>query len=196
MNKTTQRWLKLTILHLLLIATTTLSANISGTIFRDYNLNGTKDTLEPGVENISVTAYDDAGTAVSTSTTAADGTYNLTTAAGKYRVEISAVPSYLKPGTAISGSTQALVSIIDDGATHDVSLNNAGEYCQANPDIIMARFVKDAYDGANGTLNTIIQYKYKWYRCTNKYCNLCRSWCYLWCCPFEKSKYNLCFCLF
>ncbi len=159
MQKPTQKLLRLTVLPILLVFSTTLSADISGTIFRDFNLNGIKDSLEPGVKNIIVTAYDDAGAAV-VATTATDGTYNLSVDAGTYRVEVTSVPSYLKPGTAIGGTTQALVSIVDNSATHDVSLNNVGEYCQANPDIIMTRFTKDGHAGVNKDQNTLLQYKY------------------------------------
>ena len=139
MKTAARKWLEQALLQALLVSTTAVYADIGGTIFRDYNLNGAMDTLEPGAENITVTAYDDAGAAAATATTAADGSYNLTTPAGRYRVEVSGLPSYLKPGTAISGVTQPLVSIVDDGVTHDIGLGNVGEYSPANPDIMMTQ---------------------------------------------------------
>ncbi len=161
MKKAARRWLKLALLQVLLVSATTVYADIGGTIFRDFNLNGVADALEPGVENIVVTAYDDTGTAVATDTTATDGSYNLVIpAAGRYRVEVSGLPSYLKPGTAISGVTQPLVSIIDNGVTHNVGLSNAGEYSQANPDIIMTRFAKGARTGGNADVYTVLRYAY------------------------------------
>ncbi len=156
----TRQWLKRIVFYTLLVFTTAASASISGTIFRDYDLSGTQDLLEPGVNNITVTAYNDAGAAVATVTTIANGSYTLGTGAGAYRVEVTGVPTYLNPGTAITGGTQALTSVISDGTTHNVSLNNAGEYCQADPSFIMARSTKGARTGANTGINTVLQYPY------------------------------------
>ncbi len=162
MNATKQKMRKL-LLHniLFVLMTTAVWADISGTIFRDFNLNGTQDTLEPGISGLTVTAYDDNGAVGLSQTTDADGHYTLVTGAGKFRVEVTNVPSYLKAGTAISGSTAALVSIVDNGDTHHVGLHNTGQYCQANPDIIMTRFTKDdSSSGVNRHVNTILQFPY------------------------------------
>lgn len=148
-------WIKLLALHMMLMFSVVSSANISGELFRDYNLNGLKDALEPGIEGITVSAHDDAGL-VSTATTDANGNYTLTTGAGKYRVEVTGIPEYLKAGT-----TEALSSIVDNGATsHNVGLHNPGEYCQANPDILLAKFTKEGHNGTNQSESTVVQYQY------------------------------------
>ncbi|TMK39212.1 MAG: hypothetical protein E6G56_11735, partial [Actinobacteria bacterium] len=53
------------------------SASVSGTVFRDSNANGTKDSGEPALSGRTVAATPSTGSAITT-TTAADGTYTLT----------------------------------------------------------------------------------------------------------------------
>ncbi|NJN54408.1 MAG: hypothetical protein HC804_06440 [Anaerolineae bacterium] len=55
--------------------------SITGTVFRDFNSNGTLDVNEPGIGGITVTAVSDGGSSFST-TTAANGTYTLPTLIG------------------------------------------------------------------------------------------------------------------
>ncbi|MEE9326729.1 MAG: IPTL-CTERM sorting domain-containing protein [Cocleimonas sp.] len=139
-----------------------VSADITGTIYRDYNLNGTQEPLEPGVEGLTVTAYDDTGPVLPVAITDASGNYVLITPSGKYRVEVSGTPSYLNPGTAINGSTQPLVSFANDATSHHIGMSNASEYCQANPDIIVSRFVKGSHTSvATNTRDAILQYNYE-----------------------------------
>jgi len=69
------------------------AGTISGTVFDDYNGNGTKDTGEPGLSGATVTATDNLGnsrTAVSDSV----GNYTLASLAGSTaRIEFSTPPS-------------------------------------------------------------------------------------------------------
>ena len=108
------------------------AGTISGTVFNDYNSNGTFDTTatltntgggtvgvakDVGVSGVTVTAYDGTGAAVGTATSAADGTYSLTaTGTGPYRIEFTTIPSGFKPsfhGTN-SGTT---VQFVPDGVS-------------------------------------------------------------------------------
>ncbi|MBL7778093.1 MAG: hypothetical protein JNK66_07375, partial [Chitinophagales bacterium] len=56
-------------------------AQISGVVYRDYNGNGTRQTaaptVEPGAPGVVVNAYNAANVLVSTTTSAADGTYSM-----------------------------------------------------------------------------------------------------------------------
>ena len=54
---------------------------VTGTAFRDYNANGTRDALEPGIGGIVVTATGANGSSV-TCTTTASGTYGIDPAGG------------------------------------------------------------------------------------------------------------------
>ncbi len=132
---------------------------ITGTIFRDLNYDGIQNGLELGEAGITVTAYDDTGFVVS-AVTDANGNYVLSglVAATHYRVEVSA-PSYLYASTSI-GVNHPLVSIVTAPTTHNVGIQNAAQYCQANPDFIMSRFTKEERAGANSAVNTILQYNY------------------------------------
>ncbi|WP_169308519.1 SdrD B-like domain-containing protein [Nitratifractor salsuginis] len=145
---------------IVLLSAISAQADISGIVFRDFNLNGVKDTLEPGVAGLTVAAYDDSGQAVDTVMTNSDGNYTLATDPGTYRVEVSGVPAFLKPGTSLSGNTRPLVDRVTDGATHNVGLISAGEYCQSNPDILVTRFTKYNRDGSNGQISVFLEYAY------------------------------------
>ena len=56
-------------------------AQIAGTVYRDYNGNGTRETIapanEPGVPGVIVTAYDASDAVVATTSTANNGTYSI-----------------------------------------------------------------------------------------------------------------------
>ena len=76
---------------LCLLASVPITAQISGTVFRDYNGNGIKGStspnLEPGVGGIIVNAYNFAESLIATATTTANGTYSLATGSSQVRVE-------------------------------------------------------------------------------------------------------------
>ena len=80
---------------LMLVAVTTSQAQITGTVFRDYNNNGTQQTVaptnEPGVFGVIVKAYSAADVNIATATTIANGTYSLTGLANStaYRLEFT-----------------------------------------------------------------------------------------------------------
>ena len=66
-------------------------AQVSGTVFRDFNGNGTKDNTatfnEIGLAGITITAYDASGALVGSATSAADGTYTIPGISGQVPVE-------------------------------------------------------------------------------------------------------------
>jgi len=134
-------------------------ADISGTVFRDFNLNGIQESTEPGILGLNITAYNDTGV-VDTQTTDMNGNYVLSVAGNKYRVELSKIPEYLKVGTAINGSTSAQVSVVNDGTVHNIGLFNTGQYCQANPNIILTRFTKEERGGTNAGVSSLATFPY------------------------------------
>ncbi len=123
--------LKLFIIPMLFVLfSITAYANITGTVYRDFNANGTQDSVEPGVENITVSAYDSAGTNQGTVNTLADGTYDLSVGGnGPYRLEFTGLPSYLKPGIAKTSSSSS-VQFVSAGtaANMNFSVNNPSQY--------------------------------------------------------------------
>ena len=141
-----------------------IHADIGGKIFRDFNQNGTYDDnatfLEVGVSGITVKAYNAAGNVAATATTNADGNYTLGVGAGTYRVEVTGIPDYLKPGTA-SGAASPIVAQVANGTVdHNVGLNNPSDYCQADPDIFVTRFTKNGRNDGNSGINTVLTFPY------------------------------------
>jgi len=128
MQKKASIWMKILIPQIFLLLTTIVSANISGTVYRDYNINAIQDSLEPGIEGIIVHAYDNSGAITTTVTTDINGTFNLETAVGKYRIEIEK-PSYLFDTADGSTSAKPSVFAIDDGASSlKIGLHNPSDY--------------------------------------------------------------------
>ncbi len=96
-------------LGVMLLASSTVYADISGKVFHDFNSNGIQDITEAGVAGVTVTATDAAGNTAN-ATTAADGTYTFPnsgpTASGKQvRLEFSNLPDFANSGNAASGTT-------------------------------------------------------------------------------------------
>lgn len=89
------------------------AATISGTVYQDSNLNGTKDAPESGLSGVTVTAYDSTGTNVGSATTIGDGTYTLNASGTQpYRIEFTGLPSgYISgPSGANNGTTVVFVT--------------------------------------------------------------------------------------
>lgn len=94
----------------LIICLSTLSvfvnAQVSGTVFRDFNGNGTKDTYEPGIAGVTVKAYNAAGTQVGATATSAatTGAWSITTGTtATVRVEFQLPTSNSNPIGPLAG---------------------------------------------------------------------------------------------
>lgn len=117
---------------------TTAGAAINGTVFRDFNANGTKDLNDPGIGGIAVKAYNASNTIVGTATSSGNGSYSLTLlplppAGNKVRIEFSNLPSHLKPGPAGSLSLTTVTFAQDGDVGVDLGLANPADYCQTDP---------------------------------------------------------------
>jgi SdrD B-like domain len=134
----------------LLFAPSVLSAQISGTVFRDFNANGIRDNAtgmppitEPFAEGITVTAYLVNNTTVST-TTDVNGDYTFTAiqvpSGQAVRLEFTGIPtSYTDGFSGVTGSTSGTsVRFLTAGtsATNvNLGINTGSEYCQDNPPV-------------------------------------------------------------
>ncbi len=138
---------------LLLAAAVPMSADISGVVFRDLPVNktdkntyGLKDSNELGVEGVTVTAYAADGSQAATATTAADGSYTLSTGAGDYRIEFSTWPSYLEESPQASDSKSSVQFVSDGTANAHFALHDPDDYSDtATPD-----YVTNVLIGGNG----------------------------------------------
>ena len=135
--------MKLKSLHAILagslVASSMAYANISGTVFRDYNINATQDTLEPGLSGITVNAYDNSGAVAATATTDANGAFDLATGAGNYRVEV-VKPSYLydTANGASTASKPSTFTAADGDSDIKVGVHNPADYVSTNAKVISA----------------------------------------------------------
>ncbi len=132
---------------------------ISGTVYRDYNQNGTREVgpfgtafFEPVLPNITVTAYDDTGAAVATTTSAANGTYTLVIPTGvAVRVEFSAIPAFMKSGPHGAANETSVVFVAANAGTATVNFGAAdpSQYCQTNPTLATSCYQFGASAGNN-----------------------------------------------
>ncbi len=92
-----------------------IQAQITGTVFHDYNIDGERQTVafaEPGLSGITVKAFDGSGVLSATNITDTLGNYTLLLTAGAYRVEFSNFPTgffssiYLSTSAGNSSSVQ------------------------------------------------------------------------------------------
>jgi uncharacterized repeat protein (TIGR01451 family) len=131
-----------------------VAGTITGTVYRDYNVNGLQDPAtagpparlaEFGLAGVTVTAFNAAGANAGSATTGATGVYAITTTdagSGPYRVEFSNLPAgtFSGPFGAQSGTS---VQFVDSTPAANVNLgvNDPGDYCQNNPFLAVTCFV-------------------------------------------------------
>jgi SdrD B-like domain/SprB repeat len=118
------------------------TTKIEGTVYEDFNSNGQKGTLEPGIRNVTVTLYNDAGQVGVPTTTNAMGFFTFTglTAGALYRVEFT-VPNGLEEGTAGTGSGTAVQFVKAGTCSANLGLLDKARYCGVtNPTWIIPVF--------------------------------------------------------
>ncbi len=150
--------LKGTALTMLALCSIELSAQISGTVFRDYNANGVKNNSatynEPGAANITVKAYSTTGTLLATTTSLANGTYSFTNvqvpAATKVRLEFTGWQSADFPAPFGTGNKTSVQFATAPSATSNFGINYPGDYIDnANARIIVPSYANG--DNQTGT---------------------------------------------
>ncbi len=146
------------------------AGNITGTVFQDFNSNGTQDTagtlgtaVDKGVAGITVNAYDAGGNLQGTTTSSASGAYTLTaTGTGPYRIEFSTLPTGFAPSARGSGNGTS-VQFVADGNTSNVNfaINKPAEFCQNNPTLCTSSYVfGDQVNGANNATSVMVSFPY------------------------------------
>ena len=120
------------------------AGNLGGTVFNDYNANGTKDTGETfGTAGVTVTVIDCNGT-VLTTTSDINGVWSLTAAISyPVRVEFSTLPDFVGVGGTPNGTDGRTTTQFVSAASCSVDLGvlNQTDYCQSNPDIFVPCYV-------------------------------------------------------
>lgn len=140
---------------------------VSGTVFDDYNQNGTQDTtssiVEPGINGVVVTAYNVAGTAIISATTSTVsnvlGQYTLAIPAGTgpVRVQFSnfgptssiADLTGLQQSNHAEGTSVQFVDGTQTTNTINLGLERPSEYCQNQPTLATNCYVVGDQTTAN-----------------------------------------------
>ncbi len=155
----------------------TTAATITGRVFQDFNSNGAYDTtsglnsIDAGVPGVTVSAYNPAGVASGSATTASDGTYSLSaTGAGPYRIEFTNLPAGFQPsaratdsvqgGTATDSGSSVQFVLNSNTSNVNLALNRPEEFCQNNPDVVISRFVEGAQNGVYGNNSVFMNFPY------------------------------------
>jgi trimeric autotransporter adhesin len=139
----------------LFLTPSVLQAQISGTVFRDFNADGTKQVtnpIEPGLSGITVTAYNAVGTSLGTATTSTTGAYSFTVgtlASGtKVRLEFTLPTAYYPSNGSISNSNVQFVTA-GTGITANLGINAPADYCHVtNPTYLLPCYVTNASTGS------------------------------------------------
>jgi hypothetical protein len=125
------------------------TGNLGGIVWFDYNSDGIRQSGEISrVQGVIVKVYNTSGTVVGTSTSDANGNWSVTgVSAYPVRVEFGNVPSYAN-STQIGTNSRTSVQIVSAAScTVDFGIQNAADFCQTNPPIVVTCFV-------NGGINT------------------------------------------
>ncbi len=120
------------------ILASSVSADITGVVYKDFDLNGAKNGGDIGIAGVAVTAACEDGTTLSTVSDAL-GQYvvEVATQGNKCRIEAAPTVASGLGASANAGGSASLVSIVADGSTHNISVASPASYCQASPDVAM-----------------------------------------------------------
>jgi hypothetical protein len=133
------------------------NAQVSGTVFRDFNANGLKENTpsynEPGISGITITAYNSAGTVLGTTVSAANGSYTFTSITipngTKVRLEFTGWQSADYPAPYGVGNRSNVQFVTAPSVVENFGINYPGDYIDnANARIVVPTYV----NGDNQTI--------------------------------------------
>ena len=120
-------------------------ADITASVFEDRNQNGTRDSGEPAMSGVIVTATGASGTTIATTNASGIAVFSGL-AAGTYRVEFVA-PSGTFSGP-VSATTGSSVQFVAAGGSVTASFASPSDYCQSDPTLAIVCFAQDFATGA------------------------------------------------
>lgn len=135
------------------------SGSVSGTVFRDFGVDGQLDDVDGLEAGIEVRAYDDANNMVGPAVSAADGTYSLSlvglteTTTNTYRVEFT-IPDdagHLRPGFLGPDNAGPVQFVAADATGVNFAVTNPSQYCDSDPKLAVTCFVSGQADGLNAS---------------------------------------------
>jgi hypothetical protein len=130
---------------------------LSGTVFRDYNGNGTLDAGEPGVGGVTVTAYPTTGASLSVESPA-NGAWTISgTTSGNYRVEFTSVDGGLTSSAKAGSGSSVQFAVDGDENINYAVYDAASDACGSSPTLAFSCFVNgdQAVSGTRPSLRTV-----------------------------------------
>lgn len=126
---------------LVILAIQQTRAQVSGTVFRDLNANGSKENNasfnEVGMKDVTVKAYDASGAEVGSTTSSSTGAYSFTGLTLPLRIEFTNFGSAsLHPAANGSNNTSSVQFYTAATSNADFAVNNPAHYSQTNPDLV------------------------------------------------------------
>lgn len=115
---------------------------VTGTVFRDFDADGTRDPLEPGEAGVRVTIISTDGFGL-TVTSGPDGRWStdadIPLAGTRFRVTFSDWPAYLQPSAHGAGNGTD-VQFVDAGGTADFAVTNPAQFCSSTAELATTCF--------------------------------------------------------
>jgi len=133
---------------------------VSGTVFNDFDADGTHDSNEPGIAGVTVTAYDASGAVADTATTQSDGSYTLSnlTDGEEYRIEFTGIPDGFQRGPQGNDSHTSVIFVTAPATNADAGFYSSADYCQEEPDLATTIIIQ-----GGGTKNSLVSFPYTAY---------------------------------
>ncbi len=148
------------------------TGNLGGTVFYDYNANGTKEAGETrGLGGIEIKAYDCNGNLAGTTQTDVYGKYTLAIPANAYpvRVEFGSLPAFAGQGTPNGTDGRTTVQFVSSANCNvDLGVLNPNDYCQSNPQVITPCYINGnplASGSPSATMDALVSFAYGAHRC-------------------------------
>ena len=135
------------IIPLFLFFTSYLQAQVSGRVYKDFNVNGAWDStatyLDQVWPNIRVEAYDNAGILKGFALTNSQGNYTISNVSGNLRIHFILPESYTDGFiTQTGGSSQSSIRMVKAPASGvDLGMNLADDYCGDDPSVVVPCYV-------------------------------------------------------
>ncbi|WP_461137333.1 SdrD B-like domain-containing protein, partial [Spirosoma terrae] len=145
------------LLFMLLGVSLAAQAQVSGTVFRDFNANGVRDgASEVGVGGVSVTAFNTAGVQVATTTSTTAGAYSLTGLTFPVRIQFGNLGGADFTGPSGSDSQSSVQFYSAATTTANFGVNNPSDYCQAAPTLFTTCFTNGSRSLSNPSENDVL----------------------------------------
>ncbi|MEO7176662.1 MAG: SdrD B-like domain-containing protein, partial [Saprospiraceae bacterium] len=164
--------LRLAILPICIFIYSSSSAQISGTVFRDYNLDGIQQVDEPLLEGVVVNAYNSAGALCATTSTAGlnSPNYTIDGCTGAQRIEFEIInhncslSNFVDFSGYLGQAYGSSVQFVTNPATEiNFAVSNPGDYEPTNnPEILIPCYVNGNPLGnsASGALDWFVSFPY------------------------------------